>query len=390
MAASREPREWQFEQGPIRPPNEAASLLLRITRNCPWNRCMFCAVYKRRKFSLRDVEEIKGDIRAVRAIVDDIRATSESIGAGGAVDASVANHIFQREDLSERYKRVAVWLYYGAGACFLQDADNLIMKTDDLVEILTFLRETLPEISRVTTYSRSRTVVNKSVDALTRIREAGLDRVHIGMETGYDPLLTFIEKGVSAEQQVDAGRRVKTAGMELSEYVMPGLGGRAMWQEHAVETAKALNRIDPHFIRLRSLRIPKLAPLFAERKAGRFEMQPDDDLIREIRLFIETLEGIHGAIASDHFMNLLEDVSGKLPEDKDKILGVIDDYLNLSETDRRIYRLGRRAGKFRSIRDLTRNPAEYNYFKEWIEEVTEKKGEAGVERLIAELVDQYV
>ncbi len=390
MAASPDPREWHFEQGPIRPPNEAASLLLRITRNCPWNRCKFCAVYKRRKFSLRTVEEIKEDIRAVRAIVDDIRATSESIGAGGAINASVANHIFQREDLSERYKRVAAWLYYDTGACFLQDADNLIMKTDDLVEILSFLRETLPEITRVTTYSRSRTVVNKSVDALTRIREAGLDRVHIGMETGYDPLLEWIQKGVSAEQQVDAGQRVKAAGMELSEYVMPGLGGREMWREHAIETAKALNRTDPHFIRLRSLRIPKRAPLFAEWKSGRFEMQPDDDLVREIRLFIETLEGIHGAIASDHFMNLLEDVSGKLPEDKEKILGVIDDYLNLSETDRRIYRLGRRAGKFRSVKDLTRNPADYNHFKEWIGEVTEKKGEAGVERLIAELVDQYV
>ncbi len=390
MASSIEPKEWQFEQGPIRPPNEAASLLLRITRNCPWNRCKFCAVYKRRKFSLRTVEEIKGDIRAVRAIVDDIRATSESLGEGGAVNASVANHLFQRDDLSERYKRVAVWLYYGTGACFLQDADNLILKTDDLVEILLFLRETLPEIARVTTYSRSRTVVNKSVDALTRIREAGLDRVHIGMESGYDPLLKWIEKGVSAGQQVDAGQRVKAAGMELSEYVMPGLGGRAWWREHAVETARVLNHIDPHFIRLRSLRIPKRAPLFADRKSGGFEMQPDDDLVREIRLFIETLEGIHSAIASDHFMNLLEDVSGKLPEDKEKILGVIDEYLNLSETDRRIYRLGRRAGKFRSVKDLTRNPDSYRHFREWVEEVTEKKGEAGVERLISELVDQYV
>ena len=107
-------------------------------------------------------------------------------------------------------------------------------------------------------------------------------------------------------------------------------------------------------------------------------------------MFIETLEGIQSTIASDHFMNLLEDVSGKLPEDKEKILGVIDDYLNLSETDRRIYRLGRRAGKFRSTKDLTRNPADYNHFREWVGEVTEKKGEAGVERLIAELVDQYV
>lgn len=390
MAAADAPGNWHFEQGPIRPPNEAASLLLRITRNCPWNRCKFCAVYKRRKFSLRTVEEIKEDIRAVRAIVDDIRATSRSMGGGGNLTAAVASHIFQRNDLDERYNRVAAWLYYDTGACFLQDADNLILKTDDLVAILTYLRETLPEIRRVTTYSRSRTVVNKSAEALTRIREAGLDRVHIGMETGYDPLLKWIKKGVSAEQQVDAGLKVKAAGMELSEYVMPGLGGRAWWREHATETARTLNRIDPHFIRLRSLRIPKRAPLFADKKAGDFEMQPDDDLIREIRLFIETLEGIHSTIASDHFMNLLEDVSGKLPEEKEKILATIDGYLTLSDADRQIYRLGRRAGKFRSTRDLRRDSENYRYVSEWVREVKEKKGDEGVERLIGEMVDQYV
>ena len=117
-------------------------------------------------------------------------------------------------------------MYYGTSACFLQDADNLIMKTDDLVAVLTFLREKFPKITRVTTYSRSKTISRKSLESLKRIRKAGLNRVHIGLETGYDPLLLFMKKGVSAAVHVEAGRKLIDAGMEVSEYVMPGLAGK--------------------------------------------------------------------------------------------------------------------------------------------------------------------
>ena len=250
----------QFEQGPIRPPNEAQSLLLRFTRNCPWNQCLFCPVYKERKFSLRSAEEIKEDILTARRIADDITSVSWKIGHGGAVTDAVISRILSGGSYTSSYRSVAAWLYYGTGACFLQDADNLIMRTDDLVAVLTFLRQTFPEIRRVTTYSRSRTVTKKSLDALKRIRKAGLDRVHIGLETGYDPLLKLMKKGVTAAQHVEAGRRLVEAGMEVSEYVMPGLGGREMWREHAVETASVLNQINPHFIRLRSLRVPPTSP----------------------------------------------------------------------------------------------------------------------------------
>ncbi|RLB09562.1 MAG: radical SAM protein, partial [Deltaproteobacteria bacterium] len=250
-----------FELGPIRPPNEARSLLLRFTRNCPWNQCLFCPAYKGKKFSLRSVDEIKKDIQAARDIADEIKEISWRLGYSGEVNDEVISYIFARADYNECYRMVAVWLYYGTGACFLQDADNLLMKTDDLVEALLFLREKFPEITRITTYSRARTVVRKSVESLKRIREAGLDRVHIGLESGYDPVFKFMRKGVSAAQHIEAGRKLIEAGMELSEYVMPGLGGQRWWREHAIETAKVLNQINPHFIRLRSLRIPKRVPL---------------------------------------------------------------------------------------------------------------------------------
>ncbi|RLB36227.1 MAG: radical SAM protein [Deltaproteobacteria bacterium] len=383
-------RSTNFEQGPIRPPNEAQSLLLRVTRNCPWNQCLFCPVYKNQKFSLRSVEEIKQDIQTVRDIVDDIKAVSWKLGFSGRINNEVVSHIFSSPDYSSVYRSVAGWLYYGTGACFLQDADNLVMKTDDLVSILKFLREKLPEVTRVTTYSRSRTIVRKSVESLKRIKDAGLDRVHVGLESGYDPILKFMKKGVTAAQHIEAGQKVVQAGLELSEYVMPGLGGQDLWKEHALASAKVLNKINPHFIRLRSLRVPDRVPLFEKLQSGEFKMQTDDMLAEEIRLFIETLDGITSTVTSDHIMNLLEEVSGKLPEGKEKMLAVIKKYQELPDSERLIYRVGRRGGVYRSISDLEADPVTYQKIKDLIKDLEARGGREQVEKFITEMVDQYV
>ena len=385
-----EDREFAFEQGPIRPPNEARSLLLRVTRNCPWNQCLFCPVYKSSKFSLRSVEEIKKDIQTVKDITDDIKALSWRLGLSGRVTDQVISNIFNNPNYSNAYRGVASWLYFGTGACFLQDADNLVMKTRDLVEVLGFLREKLPEITRVTTYSRSRTIVRKSVESLKEIREAGLDRIHVGLETAYDPLLKFMKKGVSAAQHVEAGRKVLEAGIELSEYIMPGLGGQALWKEHAVATAKVLNQINPHFIRLRSLRIPDRVLLSKKVKSGEFKMQTDDMLAEELRLFIETLDGITSTVTSDHIMNLLEEIAGRLPEDKEKMLDVIRGYQGLPDNERVIYRVGRRGGAYRSTDDLKRDPVTYGKIETLVKDLEAKGGMEEVERFISGLVDQYV
>ncbi len=379
-----------FEQGPIRPPSESTSLLLRITRNCPWNQCLFCPIYKGMKFSLRGVEEIKQDIQIARDMADDIKAISWKMGKSGEIDSEIIDHIFNNDGFSDSYKSIAIWLYYGTGACFLQDADNLVMKTKDLVDVLNFLRDRFPEITRITTYSRSRTIVNKSVDSLKEIREAGLNRIHVGMESGYDPLLKLIKKGVTSAQHIEAGRRVLEAGIELSEYVMPGLGGQEMWKEHALETANALNRINPHFIRLRSLRIPERAPLYEKLVKGEFRMQTDDMLAEEIRLFITGLDGITSMITSDHIMNLLEEVTGKLPEDKGKMLEVIRKYQSLSDNERLLYRFGRRGGAYRSTDDLGRDQLTRDKIENIIRQVRSEKGEEGIERLICDMVDQYI
>lgn len=378
-----------FEQGPIRPPNEARSLLLRLTRNCPWNQCLFCPVYKRDKFSLRTVDEIKQDILAAKQMADEIKALSAEGGHNGVVNDAVISTIFN-QPTSSQYRSIAAWLYYQTDACFLQDADNLIMKTADLVAVLQFLKQQFPQIKRVTTYSRSRTVIRKSVEALTQIRNAGLDRVHIGLESGYDPLLKLMKKGVTGAQHIEAGKRLLAAGMEVSEYVMPGLGGQEMWREHAIETANVLNDINPHFIRLRSLRVPDHVPLHSQLEDGRFTMQTDDMLAEEIRLFIETLDGITSTVTSDHIMNLLEEVNGTLPDDKGKMLAVVQAYQGLSENDRLIYRAGRRGGAYRSIDDLKQDPATYQKIKNLIQSVAQEEGPQGVEKMISEMVDRYI
>jgi len=343
-----------FEQGPIRPPSEARSLLIRPTRNCPWNKCAFCHTYKGSRFELRPVEEIKQDIDAVRALADAIGELSWKLGQGGRVNDTVVAYIFGNEgSFSDQFRHVAAWLYFGGKTVFLQDADSLIMKTDDLVEVLRYLRDRFPGIERITSYCRSRTAAHKSVEDLRRIREAGLVRIHVGLESGCDEVLRFIRKGATAEEHIKGGKRIVEAGISLCEYVMPGLGGSRWSREHAVETARVLNEINPDHIRLRTLSVRRGTPLHEAMTAGEFVPVGDEEILKEIRLFIECLDGIQSRIVSDHILNLLEELEGKLPEEKEKMLGIIDRYFELSETDRLVFRLGRRRGIYRALGDLS-------------------------------------
>jgi len=356
-----------FEQGPIRPPSEARSLLIRPTRNCPWNKCAFCHTYKDTSFQLRPVEEIKKDIDAVRDLADAVGELSWKLGQGGKVNDAVVSQIFGDDALfNDTFRHVAAWLYFGGRTAFLQDADTLIMKTDDLLEVLRYLKEKFPDISRVTSYCRSRTAGHKSVEDLRRIREAGLVRIHVGLESGSDDVLKFIRKGATAADHIEGGQRLVAAGISLCEYVMPGLGGKRWSREHAIETARVLNEINPDHIRLRTLSVRRGTALYEMMLQGEFQPIGDEEILKEIRLFIEHLDGIESRIVSDHILNLLEELEGKLPEDKEKFLGIIDRYFSMAEEDRLIFRLGRRRGIYRSLDDLS-EPDTYLQLKEGVE-----------------------
>ena len=338
-----------FELGPIRPPSEAYSLLIRVTRNCPWNRCQFCHIYKGKKFELRPVAEIKQDILTARAIQDRLKETAWKAGYGDRVEEVAAATL--NNPPSEAYFNVALWLYYGGTSAFLQDANSLIMKTNELVEVLRFLKQTLPSITQVTSYGRSKTAAKKRLEELVQLREAGLSRLHIGLESGYDPLLQYMDKGVTAADHIAGGKKIVKSGISLCEYVLLGLGGKKMWREHATETARVLNQIDPDFIRVRTLTIKAGMPLYDEVKNGNFIRATDEEIIEEEKLFIENLD-CHANFVSDHITNLLQEIEGKLPEDKEKMLAIIARFQSLSPEERHNFRVGRRAGIYQQLDDL--------------------------------------
>jgi len=339
-----------FELGPIRPPSEAYSLLIRATRNCPWNRCLFCPVYKGSKFELRAVGEIIRDIEAVKAISEGIKEMAWKMGYGDNV-REVAAMLLNQSQYGPCASHVALWLGTGGKTAFLQDSNTLLMRAPELIQVISFLRKTFPALDRVTTYGRSHTAARKSVSELKELKDAGLDRIHIGLETGYDPLLAYMEKGCTAESHIEGGKKVKAAGISLCEYVMPGLGGKKMSQKHALQTARVLNEIDPDYVRLRSLHVSPAIPLWANLQDGDFELQTEDEVVRETAAFIENLH-VTSYVKSDHILNLLMEVEGKMPEDKAKCLDIIDKYLSLADEERLNFRIGRRAGLYDRLDDL--------------------------------------
>ena len=376
-----------FEQGPIRPPSEAYSLLLRFTRNCSWNQCLFCPVYKKRTFSRRTTEEVKKDIDTVKAIVQEAIKISTEMGFSGQITGQVAQHFFNLE-LPQSYLSVIAWLYHGSGSVFIQDANNLILGSEQLIELLEYLHKNINGITRVTSYARSQTAARKSRQELEDICKAGLNRIHIGLESGCNQVLSFMKKGVTAKAHIDAGKKIKQAGMELSEYWMPGLGGKAMWRQHAVDSAKTLNEINPDFIRLRTLRVPESIPLHQKVLSGEFQLQTDDEIVQEIRLFISELEGINSFVASDHIMNLLQDVEGYLPRDKDFMLEALDRYLNLDTEQRIHYRLGRRMGHYHGVADMERLELATKV-EETLEKIRTQYGD-GVDDLLNDLANRMI
>jgi radical SAM superfamily enzyme YgiQ (UPF0313 family) len=279
-----------YDHPPYRPPSEAGSLLLRVTRGCPWNQCTFCSMYKDTPFEKRPRDEIFRDIETAHKI-------------------------------------------YGTRprTVFIGDSNSLALSPDALAKILGHLYEHFPATERVTSYARARTLCKKSLDELRLIRQAGLTRLHVGLETGDPELLKEIKKGATPEQMVEGCLRAKEAGFEVSLYVLAGIGGEEKWQQHAEGTATVLNMVDPHFIRIRTYVPTPHSPLWESVQNGSFQPATAETILREQRRLVELLN-VTSQYLSDHISNYVP-VFGKLPDDKTSMLQTIDKALDDLQTD---------------------------------------------------------
>lgn len=340
-----------FELGPIRPPSEAKSLMLRITRNCPWNSCTFCGLYKGQKFSIRPVSHIIKDIDVIRYYVDEIQKIMAQ--SDGAAHRQYMNLMAGQPESDRMALHAAlIWVQGGMQSIFLQDANTLIIKPDDLVEILKHVQKSFPQVERITSYARSHTIARISDDDMARIAAAGLNRIHIGMESACDEVLDFVKKGVDKKTHIIAGQKVKRAGIELSEYFMPGLGGVTLSRENALETADALNQINPDFIRIRTLGLPENVELYKDFQSGSFIKPGDLPMAEELLLLLDNLNGITSTVKSDHILNLFQEVEGRLPEDKERMTAPLRAFLAMPPEEQLIYMVGRRTGIFSKLEDL--------------------------------------
>ena len=330
---------YPFETGIYRPPSEggSASLLVRFTRNCPWNHCTFCAMYKTQKFEARSLTEIRSDIDAMAALAQDLAAESRRLGQEGRITQDAVLALFRRHPDLNRHPGAAMviqWLAAGGKTAFIQDGNSLIMKPEDLVAALTHLKTTFPSISRITTYARAKTLSQRRPESLKAIRKAGLDRLHLGLETGDDALLKQIKKGVTSQGQIEGGQKAMAAGFQVSEYWMPGLGGKEMTDQHAQNTARVLNAVNPHYIRSRPFRPIPGTPMEEQVRAGEMALLSPRDQLLEIRNMVRALE-VTSKVCFDHAGNFWRTRSGELvfthdyegyqfPDDKAALLDRID------------------------------------------------------------------
>lgn len=290
----------------IRPPNEWRSLLVRITRGCKWNRCRFCGIYPHfgePGFSIRSVAEIKRDIDLLKIHHPD------------------------------------------AETAFFGDADPLQAGVDAFVEIAGYLRNAFP-IKRLTCYARVSTLWKFKRDAIKAIAQAGLNRLHIGLESGDAETLRFHRKGQTPEMVRETAVWLKEAGIEISFYVLLGLGGRDHWRRHIQETARLINETEPEFVRIRRLWAYESnsplsgpgCPLLHEIHTGDFVPQTPEGAVLELRLLIEQLHNLSTFVVCDHGNNYVQ-VSGRIHEDKQAMLAKIDAFLALPESDREAHYL---------------------------------------------------
>jgi histone acetyltransferase (RNA polymerase elongator complex component) len=337
---------------------EGEALILRVSRNCPWNRCLFCPAYKERRFSNRTAEEVEADIDGVKRITDLLEETSREMGfAGGmgwtALRKAAQNHpelygdfpanVTQEQSRALRsLQHVANWLSHGAERVFLQDANALSMKRQSLSRVLRYLKDIFPTVDTITCYARSKTCTRRSLEDLRDLKDAGLTWCFVGIESGCDEVLGFMKKGVTMQEHIDAGSKIMASGLRMAAFVMPGLAGgdRELSRKHISDTVAVLNEVQPTEVRVRSLAAIEGSQLYAKWQAGEFAPATEDQLVDEIRMLVEGLT-FDCTFETLQMTNPLLTVKGPLSQVKGPMLKMISDYQAMSPVPRAYLLLNR-------------------------------------------------
>ena len=343
--------EYTMEIGPMGPIGEHESLIIRATRNCPWNRCLFCSVYKGKKFGYRSVAEVKKDIDVVKRLEELVDGVSWKMGFKGKVTEQVVWKIIR--DHPEVYGKnlenqkalatlsnVLNWIVYGKRRCFLQDANSLIIRPKELVELLKYIKKSFPTVDFISTYARSKTCAQRSISQLKELREAGLSWVYVGVESGSDEVLRYMRKGVSQKEHIEGGQKVIEAGINYAAFVMPGLGGKRLSAVHIRETIKVLNEIRPTEVRVRSLAVLKDSPLYERWEKGEFEAPTDAQMVEEIEQLINGIK-FDCIFETLQLTNVLFNIRDRLSRIKTDLLNKILWYKSLTPLRRAEWELNR-------------------------------------------------
>lgn len=279
----------RYEGNVFRPPSEARSYILQCTVGCTHNRCTFCAMYKDKKYHVRPMAEIKEDIK-----------------------------------MAKRY-------YHDVEKVFLADGDALAMVTTDLIEILGELYQAFPSLKHVGIYASPDSIIEKEIAELTALKAAGLTIAYLGVETGDPELLQDIRKGVTYDEMLEAGKRIRRAGILLSVTVLLGLAGRTpQAAQHAVNTAKICNEMNPDYIGALTLMLVPKTELYRRMERGEFELPGPFEILDEMRILISNLEVKETEFRSNHASNYLP-IKGRLPQDKEKMLALINDIIKKND-----------------------------------------------------------
>lgn len=274
----------KYEQPLFRPPSEAHSLILQVSSGCSWNKCAFCEMYASKSFKIKPLSEIRSEVEAVAS----------------------SNYKFNK--------------------VFLADGDAMVLSSDKLIKILNEININFPKVRRISSYAKPKDIANKSVDQLKELKNAGLNLLYVGIESGDDEVLKNINKGETYKTTLEGLQKAKDAGIKLSVMILNGLGGKELSVKHAINSAKLINEVQPEYVSTLVLSMPYGEQHFLNRYYGKFTMQNQIELIEEMGMFLEHTNLKQSVFRSDHASNYLV-LKGILSKDKDFLISKINEVL---------------------------------------------------------------